>query len=164
MDLFVWLESTGLAAWVRESPSLWGYPTVLFLHSLGMTIVVGLGFAIGLRMMGLAPQIPLEPLEKLFRFMWIGFWINAVSGMLLLIADATTKFANPIFYIKLACIAAAVVVTSLLRRKIYRSPAADKAPITPNVKLLALGSIVFWIGAITAGRLMAYIGPVSGLE
>ena len=164
MDFFVWLESTGLAAFVRESPSLWGYPTILFLHSLGMTIVAGLGLALDLRVMGMAPQIPIEPLEKLFPFMWAGFSINAASGTLLLIADASTKFANPVFYVKLLCVAGAVVVTILLRRRLYRGAAIDKAPITQNVKLLALSSFVFWIGAITAGRLMAYLGPVSGLQ
>ena len=164
MDFFVWLESTGLAGWVRESPSLWGYPTVLFLHSLGMTIVVGLALALDFRVMGVAPQIPIEPLEKLFPLMWAGLLINAVSGTLLLIADASTKFANPVFYVKLLCIAAAIVVTILMRRRLYGNPAIDKAPITQNLKLLALSSLVFWIGAITAGRLMAYVGPVSGLQ
>ena len=28
-----WLEATALATWVRESPSLWAYPTVLTLHT-----------------------------------------------------------------------------------------------------------------------------------
>jgi hypothetical protein len=30
--------------------------------------------------------------------------------------------------------------------------------------VLAVVSIAFWIAATTAGRLMAYLGPVSGLE
>jgi hypothetical protein len=32
-----------------------------------------------------------------------------------------------------------------------------------NVKVLAVTSLIFWLGAITAGRLLAYVGPVSGL-
>ena len=164
MELFAWLESTGLAAWVRESSSLWAYPTILFLHSLGMIIVVGLGISVDLRIMGLAPQIDLEPLERIFPIMWYGFSINAASGALLLIADATTKLANPVFYLKLLFIVVALVVTSMMRRKLYRNLAGERASITPNLKFLALTSFVCWIGAITAGRLMAYLGPVSGLQ
>jgi hypothetical protein len=163
MDLFVWLESTGLASWVRESSSLWAYPTILFMHSLGMTIVVGLGIAIDLRVLGVASDMPMAPLQKLFPYLWTGFAINAVSGLLLLIADATTKFANPIFYLKLLCIGLAVVATVMLR-KIFRSPGLDKVPLTSTAKFAALASLLFWIGAITSGRLMAYIGPVSGLN
>ena len=29
-------------------------------------------------------------------------------------------------------------------------------------RVLAVTSLIFWGGAITAGRLMAYFGPVSG--
>src|SRR5205809_423377 len=107
MDFLVWLESTGPASWVRESSSLWAYPTVLFLHTLGMAIVAGLSTAIDLRILGLAPGVPVSPLEKLFPLIWIGFWINAFSGTLLLMADATTKFLNPVFYVKLTFIALA---------------------------------------------------------
>jgi hypothetical protein len=32
-----------------------------------------------------------------------------------------------------------------------------------NAKRLAWLSLVCWLGAITAGRLLAYLGPVSGL-
>ena len=31
-------------------------------------------------------------------------------------------------------------------------------------KILAAVSLSLWLGAITAGRLMAYLGPVSGLQ
>jgi hypothetical protein len=164
MDLFVWLESTGLAAWVRESSSLWAYPTILFMHSLGMTIVVGLGIALDLRVMGLGSDMPLSPLQKCFPYLWAGFAINAVSGLLLLIADATTKFANPIFYLKLLFIALAVVATVMIRSKVFGTPGVDKVPVTSTSKFVALASLIFWIGAITAGRLMAYLGPVSGLN
>src|SRR5687768_12812377 len=108
MDLLVWVESTSLASWVRESSSLWAYPTILFLHSLGMTIVVGLGITIDLRVLGVAPDMSMAPLQKLFPYLWIGFGINAGSGLLLLIADASTKLANPIFYVKLLCIGLAI--------------------------------------------------------
>jgi hypothetical protein len=39
----------------------------------------------------------------------------------------------------------------------------DKGPLPASVKGLAWLSLVCWVGAITAGRLLAYLGPVSGV-
>ena len=45
------------------------------------------------------------------------------------------------------------------QRKIFNDPLADKRPIDMNGKIIAFASIVCWMGAITAGRLLAYVGP-----
>ena len=82
------LEQTGLATWVRESNSLWAYPTVLTLHTVGLGVLVGANWALDFRLLGVAPRVPLAPLRRLFPLMWFGFWINAVTGVLLLMADA----------------------------------------------------------------------------
>jgi len=101
-------------------------------------------------------------MAKFYRVMWIAFWINALSGTALLAADATTKLTNPVFYFKLGFIALAVINMILIRRRVFGNPALDLSPLTSGAKLLAVMSLVFWTGAITAGRLMAYFGPVSG--
>ena len=62
MDLLASLESTDFASWLRESASIWGYPTVLTLHTLGMGVLVGASTVIDVRLLGAAPGIPLEPL------------------------------------------------------------------------------------------------------
>src|SRR3954471_24660023 len=95
VEYLAWLEQTGFGTWVRESPSLWAYPTILFLHTLGMGTLAGTAAVIDLRIVGFAPDLPVAPLERFFPVMWIGFWINALSGTALLIADATTKLTNP---------------------------------------------------------------------
>jgi hypothetical protein len=94
--------------------------------------------------------------------MWAGFWINATSGTALLIADATTKFANPVFFTKMALVALSVINMVLIRRKVLRAPGAATGLVPTAGKVLAITSIILWAGAITAGRLMAYLGPVSG--
>ena len=42
MAWLVWVESWSLSVWVRESGSLWSYPTVLFLHTAGLAFAVGM--------------------------------------------------------------------------------------------------------------------------
>jgi hypothetical protein len=79
------------------------------------------------------------------------------------LADATTKLANPDFYVKMVFIALALINLRMLKTRVFRDPLVDKRPLSANVKILAVTSLFFWLGAITAGRLMAYVGPVSGL-
>jgi len=161
MPLLASIENTAFAAWVRESSSLWAYPTILFMHTVGLGFLVGLNVAIDLRILGVAEKLPLAPFEKFYRVMWAAFWINALSGTALLVADASTKLTNRVFYIKMTCILFAVISMVLIRRRVFGA-AADRAGLAAPARALAAASIVLWAGAITAGRLMAYFGPVSG--
>ena len=117
-----------------------------------------------MRILGMAPALRLAPLEKFFPVLWVGFWINAATGTILLMADASTKLANLDFYVKMVFIALALINLRMQRNRIFRDPLVDKRPMTTNDKMLAALSLFFWLGAITAGRLLAYVGPVSGLE
>jgi hypothetical protein len=160
MSWLEWLSTTTIAVWMRESDSIWGYPTILFLHTLGLGILVGFAAAIDFRVLGFAEQLPLAPLARFFPVIWLGFWINAVSGALLLIMTPA-KAANPTFLVKMVCIALGVVNLWLLKRHLFR-PVQDQASAIPfAARVLAISSLVLWTGAITAGRLMAYIGNVS---
>ena len=165
MHLLSSLEHSAFGTWVREAPTIWAYATILFLHTVGLGFVVGVNVAIDLRILGVARQMPLAPMRKLFPWMWAGFVINALSGVALLIADATTKLANPVFLVKMAFIALGVVNMGWSKRKLFDDPSTlERDPPTPHAKRVAIVSLVLWIGATTAGRLMGYLGPVSGLE
>ena len=162
MQFLTYLEQTGFSIWVRESRSLLSYPGILLLHTYGMAIVVGLIAGIDLRILGFAPALPLAPMRKLLPIMWVAFWLNAATGTILMVVDATTKLRNPDFFVKMGFILVAVIVQRLIEKRVFRAPHVD-APLTTNARLLAATSLVCWLGAITAGRLLAYVGPVSGL-
>lgn len=164
MDFLLGLEQLGFSAWVRESSSIWAYPTVLFLHTMGLAIVIGLNVGIDLRILGLAPEVPLGPMIRFFPLIWVGFCVNALSGSILLIADATTKMTNPVFYIKMVFIILALVNLRFLKTHVFLDPLVDKRPPSNNARIMAVTSIILWFAATTAGRLMAYIGPVSGIQ
>jgi hypothetical protein len=164
MAFLLRLEQSGFSVWVRESGSLMAFPGILLLHTYGMALLVGIVAAIDLRILGFAPGLPIGPLAKFLPILWLAFWINAVTGTILLVADATTKMTNPDFFIKMGFIALAVVNQRMIQTRVLRDPQVDKAPFSTNAKVLAVTSLVFWLGAITAGRLLAYVGPVSGLK
>jgi hypothetical protein len=163
MEFLRAIEQSSFSQWVTGSSSVLAFPTILLLHTIGMGVVVGINAGIDLRILGLAPALPLAPMERFFPLLWVGFWVNAFTGVILLAADATTKMANPDFYVKMGFIALAIINLRIIRNRVFRDPFIDKKPITSDVKVLAVTSMIFWLGAITAGRLMAYVGPVSGL-
>jgi hypothetical protein len=150
------LESTGLATWLRESGSIWAYPAVLTLHTTGLGVLVGANWTLDLRFLGVGRSIPLAPLRPLFRVMWVGFWLNLLTGVLLFAADASTKGTTTVFFVKIALVIAAVIVAVAMQRSVYpREAAPSRVPALASV--LAALSIVLWLGAITTGRWMAYV-------
>jgi hypothetical protein len=176
----VWLEATQFSTWMRESPSVWAFPAILSCHTVGMGLVAGINAALALRILGVAPGVPIQEMKRFFPLMWFGFWLNAISGVALLIAYPTKALTNPDFYLKLALIAVAVALVKPISRRVFREPfdevvAASASSLdvslgtpnaarvttagrvaTGNVKMLAVASLVCWFGAITAGRLLAY--------
>jgi len=162
MDFLQSIEQNGFFQWVRQSESIFAFSGVLLLHTIGMGFVVGLNACMDLRILGFAPALRLAAMEKFFPVLWFGFWLNAITGTILLGVDATAKLTNVDFYVKMAFIALAVINLRMLKKHVFRDPLIDKVPPSSRAKLLAITSLIFWLGAITAGRLLAYIGPGAG--
>ena len=150
------LSGTTLARWINESESLLAYPGMLFFHTFGLAIVVGISIAVDLRLLGFATRIPLASMRALFRYLWLGFWINAVSGAMLFAADAPRKAQNPLFEIKLALVAVGVIVMALIYRHLLRVEREPHETSRTGPRLMAIASLLIWTAAIAAGRLIAY--------
>jgi hypothetical protein len=145
---FAWVETSALSVWVRESTSVFAFPTILSLHTIGMGFVAGLSTAIALRMLGIASGVPLKEARRLVPLIWAAFWLNAVSGVILLIGYPTKALTNPLFYFKLFFVALAVWAFRQISKRIALGGDGDRR--------LAAWLIVCWVVAITAGRLLAY--------
>jgi hypothetical protein len=156
MDFLARLEQSGFSTWVRESPSVWAYPTILFMHTVGLGFLVGTSMVLDLRVLGLSPNLPLQPMRRFVPVMWFGFVINAASGLVLAVIDATSMLVNPLFYIKMGFIVLAMLTGRLIAKQVFTDSPMD-SPIRPGAKALAYASLFLWIGAITAGRLTAYL-------
>ena len=164
MRFLSWIESWAFCTWVRESGSVWSEPLLLFLHTLGMSLIAGVSAAIDLAFLGFWPRISLKPLEKLYPVMWTGFWINAATGTVLMLADASTKIPSVVFWIKMAFVFSGAGLLVIMRRKIFAAPELAKGLLPEHTRTFAVLSLICWLGAIEAGRLLAYLGPVSGLK
>jgi hypothetical protein len=158
-EFLVFLEQTEFSQWVREGQTIWAFPTILVLHTIGMAIVAGGSAMISLIVLGFWPAAPIRPFARVFPYMWVAFGVNAVTGTMMLVADATAKLATLDFYIKMALVFAGFLVLIRMRRRIFEDPELDQVPLSGNAKMLAWASLACWFGAIVAGRLMAYVGP-----
>jgi len=157
MELLAGLADSAFGIWVRQSPSLWAYPTILTLHTVGLSILVGANAAVDLSLLGGMRGAPIEPLEKLFPVMWFGFWINALSGTALFIADAPHKATQLTFAVKLLLVALGMLTVQRLRKGLSAGRVGEPGVVSRPLRILAGISLVFWAGAITAGRLLAYL-------
>ena len=162
MDFLARLEQSGFSTWVRESPSVWAYPTILFLHTVGLGFLVGTSMIVNLRVLGFSSDLPLQPMKRLFPVMWFGFAVNAASGVVLAMIDATSMLVNPLFYIKLGFIALAMVSGRLIWNRVFQGQHDERVPINTAARAWASASMFFWLAAITAGRLTAYIFAHAG--
>jgi hypothetical protein len=155
------LEQSGLGNWVRDAPTIWAFPTILFLHTFGMAIVAGGSAMLSLMILGFWPAVPMKQFGRMFPWLWVAFGVNAVTGTLMLVADATAKLTSLDFYIKMVLVFAGLNLLIRMRRQIFQNPKLDEAPLSGSAKVLAWASLVCWFGAITAGRLLAYVGPTA---
>jgi hypothetical protein len=155
MDFLLRIEESGFSQWVREADSLFAFPGILLLHTIGMGLVVGINATFDLRILGFAPSVRLRAFERFFPVMWIGFWVNALTGTILLAVNATKLTHNPDFYVKLVFIALAVINIFLLKKHALIEEGTSPSTVA---RLLAVTSLIFWLGAIISGRLLAYVG------
>ena len=149
------IEQTAFSGWVRDSPSIFGFWFIISCHAIGMALLVGASAVIDLRILGVARDLPLSMLKRLYPIIWAGFWIQVISGAVLLIGYPTKSLMTPAFYVKIAFIAAAMVVMVRVARKLPPQ-ASPEAPGLAHLKPLAIWSAILWFGAIAAGRLIAY--------
>jgi hypothetical protein len=160
MESFAWLEQTALSTWLRESD--WGFPIMLCFHAVGMGLVVGISLMFSARVLGYAKAFPLSAFDRLFAIAWLGFAVNAVSGTLLFIGEPRRLIETPAFLVKLLLIVCAGFSLWFLMAALHgvESP-ADGAPpreplVTASARIAAIIPVVFWVGAIIAGRLIGY--------
>ena len=151
------LQDSAFSMWVVGSDSLWSYPTILTLHTVGLALIVGAAFVINLRMLGVGRDVPLVQMRRAFGVFWAGFAINFASGIVLFAADAVHKAAQPVFYAKLGLIVAAIAVTTRIRRVVFFRADALAMALPSAARRLAMVSLLLWAAAIVAGRLMAYL-------
>jgi hypothetical protein len=156
---FLWLEQSALGELMRTS-SLWTYPIVNLLHIFGIAALFGGALIIDLRLLGAWRSISLAaisgtavPVSK------AGFALAATTGVGLLAANASEYVGNPFLLIKFGAIVVGLSNVALLSRSdAWKAHRTRELLRQERLTLAVFGaiSLVTWIAAITAGRMIAY--------
>lgn len=158
MGLIEAIESSGIATWVRESPSIFAYTGVLSAHAIGLAIAVGVNVVIALRLLGFASDFPAASLRRMFPLFYVGFTINLISGSMLLAASLSSLLGRWMFISKLVFILLAMINFELMRAKIFR-PVTSGAAMSidePAARKFAWIALILWGLAVISGRLTSY--------
>jgi hypothetical protein len=121
-----------------------------------MAILVGASYVLDLRLLGIGRNVPLAQYRWVFPTLAVGLFVNIVTGILLFIKNPTTWGTAVPFFIKMGLVIASVATLVPMRSLVLQS-GAEQRDVNSNMRLLAIVSIVVWTGAVTAGRLLAYL-------
>lgn len=160
-SMLLWLEETWPSVLIREEPSLFGFPFILFLHTLGLGMLAGVSIAIAVWLLRERTLEHAARLTGLISVLWLGFGINAVSGLALLLAYPAKALTNPVFYAKLVLVAVGVYAIARINRELFPGGRGGAGTaITVGAKRWAIVSLAVWAAAIFTGRLLAYTHSV----
>ena len=135
----------------------WLWPLFKVLHFAGMALFVGGCVAFNLRLLGVARDLPVEPLRKLARWGTLGFAITAITG-LGFYAGFPNQYMNWPFFFKMVCVVLAgmnllLYHTTGLHRRVDRIGAGQEVPFA--AKVFAVTSLSLWCGVIFIGRMLS---------
>lgn len=137
------IEQWPLSIWMREGA--YAYFVALIFHAFGMALLVGGGIVISLRALGVARGTAFRLFRRFLPAMWIGAALAVLSGVLLLCAYPAKALTNPVFLLKLLCLAAAgMLVRTLLRHEV------------PPHRALAALALLLWLAGVAAGKLLLH--------
>jgi hypothetical protein len=154
--LLLELQNSPFAFWLSQG----AFPPIITVHSAGMAILVGLQGIINLRVLGIGRGgLPIPAMRRFMKVVWLGFWMNLVSGILLFSIYPDKYIHNTLFRFKIGFIIAGLVIGALLNTSLLSvgdeyAAAGTNAPV--RAKALAVLSLCCWISAIVAGRYLAY--------
>jgi hypothetical protein len=155
MELFASIEHNALSIWVRESPSLLAFPFILYLHTLGLAMLAGISVGIDAWLLA-ARTVPPIKLAGTYRVMWLGFGINALSGVVLLWAYPAKALTNWVFFAKLLMVAIGMWVLEQIKAEMLAAQVGGERAVSARARRLATISLILWAGTILAGRFLAY--------
>jgi hypothetical protein len=156
-----WLHDTQLSTTMRES--IWAEPLVETIHVLTLTLFLGFAVLLDLRLLGVCMRRRKvsEVLEQLNPFLFVGFAIMIVSGLLLFTGDPPAFWGTIFFKVKMIFLVLAGLNVLIFNCTIGRRVSQwDLSPKTPcAAKVAAIVSIVLWVAIVAAGRAIAYALP-----
>lgn len=153
-----WLANTDGSIALHES--LYMYPIVESMHVLTLCLFVGMTMIMDLRLTGLAlRRVPAsEVVERLQPWIFAGFFIMTVTGVLLFYAIPVRSYQNIFFRAKVVFLVLAGLNAWAFHTGVFTRVSSWGRDASPpaRARLAGIASLVLWAGVIFAGRMIAY--------
>ena len=156
-----WLSETGFSVTLREST--WVEPIVETVHVLTLTLFLGFSVLLDLRLLGviLRPRRVSDVLAQLNPWLFAGFAVMIVTGVLLFCGDPVSFYSTIFFRVKMIMLVLAglnvLVFNWTVGRRVVEWDQGVRPPM--GAKVAAILSLVLWAAIIAAGRGIAYALP-----
>jgi hypothetical protein len=141
----------------------WVWPLGEILHFVGMALLIGTVGLVDIRVLGFVKGLPIATLERMVPFGVVGFLMNAITGFIFVAGNPDggpmVYLDNLAFQLKMLLVLIAGLnlliyqVTGIARRAAETGPYGEAGGAA---KVVAIVSLVAWIGVICFGRLIMY--------
>jgi hypothetical protein len=153
-----WLAATPLSHTIQTTG--WVIPALQTIHILSVAVIFSSAVLVDLRLWRLLNrEVPLPEVARRFLpAIWPVLLILLITGSLLIVGEPRRSLLNSTFYLKMALLAAAILLTAWLQWSLSSSPNfwdGDRGRRMAG-KFAATVSILVWCGILFAGRWIAY--------
>ncbi|HEY6508242.1 MAG TPA: DUF6644 family protein [Vicinamibacterales bacterium] len=151
-----WLRAASIQSAVTDNVWLW--PGLEALHFVGLAVLFGVVVVVNARLLGLMPGVSYAAVHRLIPWAALALGVNAVSGMLFMIATPQQYADNISFHAKL------VLLILAGANLLYLTESEEPFRVGPNqrvpamAKTMAVSAILLWIGVMYFGRMLPFIG------
>ncbi len=154
LQFFDWIENTSVGEAIRGS--LWLFPVIESFHLLALAVIGGAILVVDMRLFGVLFRG--QPVRQLARdaqpFLIGSLVVLLISGGLLFASEATKCYDHNAFWVKMACLAAAILFTFTVKRRVTNAGEENVSPAWS--KTVALLSVALWTGVGIGGRWIGF--------
>jgi hypothetical protein len=159
LNFLLYLESTIFSEWVLTS--MLGFPTLIAFHSIGMAVAAGLSIIIAFYLNGYLAGISQHNIPRLLRLAGLGFFLNLATGVAIFIPRGTDYITSATFLIKMLLVLISAGILFWLKNRLSELDQSSLEICDDKLsRRLSLLCAISWIGAIVAGRLIAYLSDL----
>jgi uncharacterized membrane protein len=153
-------EPIGLTAGIEGAIQsiIWAWPSMEAAHFVGMAVLFGVVLLVGLRVLGVARNVPYSAVHRLLPLGALALLVNIVTGMFFFIADSGRYVAMDGFPPKIIwlMVGGLAIIYFTIFDDIWDVKSDQDAP--PRAKVMAALTMVSWAAVLVFGRLLPYYG------
>jgi hypothetical protein len=154
LPFFQWCEASAVGTAIRES--VWLFAAIEAMHLLGLALIGGVVLLVNLRMFGYGmKEQPVAELAREAQPWMIGSLALMVpTGVLLFLSESTKCYYSTAFWIKMVCLALALIFTFTIHRRVAGDGETQAHQLRNRV--VAAVSVMLWFGVAWGGRWIGF--------